>query len=325
MPGLLEQIEKLGIHHPLESKHPEIIELYNFWLESRDKFGLFNFKKFDVLNVPHHLNSKLYLTKVHRELRKFEIRIVGDEAIKNAGLDASGRFVDEVPGAEQAQLRMEFCLDNNLPYAADANLSWGGQGSKKYGVGTFPLHDNEGNVEYLLSIVCVYAKEPEEPRSARFRITCSNLPPNEIAIFNKAFDFWVQAKGKDQLPLKCKIDVTQIPRVLSKLVLYDVLEEPLDFRRRVIGEEVKALLKPQFLKKSFREQPGKGPETKVWALFETVVKTGIPRFGRLDYEGPEERISHVLALILPYSVDGMNVSNLMAIVKFFPKEKLDLS
>jgi hypothetical protein len=320
MTKLFSAIADLGIHDPAESENPDIIDLYNFWLSKRDTNGLFEYHRFDVLDLPARLVSKIELIKVRSDGTVFELQIVGGDIIENSGFDPTGMVVSDIQGAELNQKRMEFCVKSNIPYAAKGKATWGVHDDASYDVGVVPLHDHDGKVAYLLCLIC-YFEFSEATSTTLLNITCSNLPPKEIEIFDQAFYFWVRSRGNARLPLKSEIDVTQIPRLLPRLVLYDVLEEPLDFRRRVIGEGVKAVLKPDYVMKTFREQPGKGPGSKIWSFFSKVVETGIPRYSRLEYEGPEGNISYVLNLLLPYSGDGRNVSHILNVVHFVSEEK----
>ncbi|MCR9257800.1 MAG: hypothetical protein NXI16_17085 [Alphaproteobacteria bacterium] len=318
MTGLFDAAARLGIYDPIESKHPEIRALYEFWLNGRDSKGNFNYKRFDVLDLPRKLVSKIYLIRVHANEMTFEVRIVGNDVIQSAGINATGRYIGDMPGAELSQKRMEFCVKNNIPYAADAKLTWGKHDFKSFDVGTVPLHHDDGRVAYLLSVVCIYSQLEQEESPSNFNATCSNLPEEDIEIFDDAFAYWLTIKGDQKLPIKSDIDVTKIPKVLPHLILYDVLTEPLDFKRRLIGEDAKSGIRRDVIDKSFREQPGKQPGSLVWSFFKTVCQTAAPRYGRLPYEGHVEKISSALNLLLPFSDNGVDVKYIMNVIYWKP-------
>lgn len=145
----------LRIVDPTESEKSEIKDLYDFWRSSRDSNGNVLFDCFDVLDMPKHLLPIIYLIKVHRDERQFEVRIVGQNVIDLTGTNATGKFIHQMPGAELSQARMEYCVESNAPYASNGPLTWGKHAFKQFSVGTVPLHDECGKVSHLLSVVCV--------------------------------------------------------------------------------------------------------------------------------------------------------------------------
>lgn len=147
--------EDLNIQDPADAKDPEIQDMYAFWKSGLNEDGLFPYKDFDILNLPKHLLPLIYLIRVHRKALQFEVRIVGQSLIEKGGYNVTGKFVHEVPGGERTQARFEYCATENKPYISNDRLSWATHDFKKYSVGTFPFHDENGQVSYLVCVMCI--------------------------------------------------------------------------------------------------------------------------------------------------------------------------
>jgi hypothetical protein len=314
MSGLFHAVAHLGIQDPCEAVHAKITTLHEFWLSKRDAEGFFRHRDFDVLDLPRHLIAHLYLIKVHEAGNRFEVRLAGEEVNKGYGFNIMGKFIDEIPGTDISQKRMAFCVENNMAYAAEGPMTWGEKDFQNFSLATLPLHNDEGQVSYLLGVTCFYFGAAVESPATQLNIACSNLPPEDLEIFDKAFDFWIRAKGDHKVPLKSHIDITQIPQILPQVMLCEVIADPLDFRVKLVGEKIKAIITPENLGKLFSTQPGKMRGSKIWSFYEAVYETACPRYNQLDYEGPVDNISSVLNLLLPFSEDGQNVSHVMNIV-----------
>ncbi|MDF1749061.1 MAG: hypothetical protein P1V34_09335 [Alphaproteobacteria bacterium] len=315
MTGLFDAVSNLGMSNPQESPHSEITDLYAFWLKGRNSKGYFPFQDFDIVNFPRHLVTKISLIKVHAKEMRFEFRIVGNDVIERSGSNFTGCFIDEMQGAEQAQRRLEFAVKNNLPFAAEVGMSWARHDFKHYGVGSVPLHDEDGNVVYILSVLRIYSGEKSEPANPFLNISSSNLPIESIEAFDQAFDFWTSLKGATTFPLKSAIDITRIPKLIPNLVLFEIVTNPLDFRYKLIGEQVREKLSPGTLGKTLRELPNKGPGSNIWTIYETVYETGIPRYGHLNYTGHDTDITDVLNLSLPFSSTGFDITHILSIIQ----------
>lgn len=147
--------EELNISDPAEAEKLEIRDMYAFWKSGLNEAGLFPYRNFDVLDLPKHLLPLIYLIRVHRKELQFEVRIVGQSLIESSGYNVTGKFVHEVPGGERTQARFEYCVTENRPYASVDQLSWAAHDFKTYSVGTFPFHDEDGQVSNLLSVMCI--------------------------------------------------------------------------------------------------------------------------------------------------------------------------
>lgn len=309
-------LQDLGISDPSQTAEAPLRALYDYWLANRDAAGRFHFSKFDITELPGSLIPLLYLIRVHRSERRFEARVVGQSVVELSGVNHTGCFFDELPGAELTQARLEFCHDNNLPYVASGPLTWGRYDYKTFSVCGVPLHDDEGAVAYVLGVVCVHGPGGKASGAAHRLLPSSNLPKAPSPILDAAFEYWLSKKCGPEIPLRSAIDPVEIPRLLPHLMLLDVLREPLDFRYRLIGEGIQANITPGFRGKTHRQLDGKGPGSLVWEGLRKVVETGIPRYGRAPYVGPESAVKQFLDLLLPLSEDGAGVSQILIVTEF---------
>ncbi len=315
-PRLRARMRALGLADPSQASDPTLRDLYEFWLSRRDRHGRFHFARFDVTELPRHLLPQLYLIKVEPGTRRFAVRIAGQRVIDLSGTNAGGRYIDEIPGADRSQARMEFCLDTGLPYMATDALTWGAYDYKSYSVCVLPLHDDVGQIAYFLAAVCVHGMDEPVTRNAHAALRSSNLPRVESRLHEAAFECWLGARAGRPMPRSADIDLLARPEFSPYLVLVEVLRDPLDFRYRAIGALVRSHLEPRLLGHSMREPAGPGPESGLWRSFETVVETGIPRYGRTPYTGSERDVECVADLLLPLSGDGDTVSQILLVADF---------
>ncbi len=309
-------IPALNLSDPSQATDPAQRALYDYWLSNRDAAGRFHYAAFDVTELPPSLVPLIYLVRVHGEARRFEVRIVGQQVIELAGVNHMGRFIDELPGSAPTQARMEFCLDRNLPYTSSGPLDWGLYPYKSYSVCAVPLHDQGGRVAYILSVVRVHGLPAGDEAQAHRFLTASNLPKAPSPILDEAFAYWLGKRESTEIPRRTAIDPIEIPRLLPHLMLIDVLRDPLDFRYRLIGEGIRENMHRGRRGRSFRELEGKGPGSHLWKGLQKVVETGIPRFGRAPYAGPERRVKQFFDLLLPLSEDGETVSQILVATEF---------
>lgn len=313
----------LGMADPSQAQDRSLADLYEFWLARRDQRGHFHFAQFDVTEMPRSLLPFLYLIKVDREAKRFKVRIAGEQVVKLTGLNASGRYIDEIPGAERSQARMALCLEHDLPYMSTDPLTWGKFDYKSFSVCVLPLHDDAGNVAYMLAAICVHGLESPTTQSVQGHyqagLLSSNLPRIESALHEEAFTYWMSKREGGGVPLRKNIDPGEIPALLDHVIILDVLREPLDFRYRLIGDSVQANVRRGLKGGTMRNLPGKGPDSAVFKGLKKVVETGIPRYGRAPYEGPLTEVDAVFDLLLPFSEDGKSVSHILVVAEFHGK------
>jgi hypothetical protein len=123
-------------------------------------------------------------------------------------------------------------------------------------------------------------------------------------IITPAIAYWERLRGERTMPRRQDIDPVDIPRLLPFVMLVDVLDEPLDFRFRLIGGEVQTLCAPCYIGRRFSELPHMARGNKVWAAYEAVVDGRRPLTGEIDYIGDDRRVRRVKHCLMPLSQDG---------------------
>jgi hypothetical protein len=132
----------------------------------------------------------------------------------------------------------------------------------------------------------------------------------------QAYAYWQGKLGGRAMPSRRDIDPIEMPQLLAHLVLLDVVPEPLDFRFRLIGTEVRTMVARDYTGLCFSELPGKGKGSVVWGNCEKVVLSKAPLSGDPPYVGPEPKVVRCENLLLPLSEDGSEVSMILLVANF---------
>jgi hypothetical protein len=132
----------------------------------------------------------------------------------------------------------------------------------------------------------------------------------------EALLYWRSKCGERAMPARRDFDPVEVPTLLPYVMLYDVLDAPLDFRYRLIGTEARSLLARDYTGKRFSEVPGKGSGSVVWDNCAQVVLGKAP-FSRVPpYIGPERFLRRCENLLMPFSDDGATVNMILQVISF---------
>jgi hypothetical protein len=146
----------------------------------------------------------------------------------------------------------------------------------------------------------------------RHNTECCRLPPDVI---RTAKAYWQRIRAGDALPRRCDLDPVEIPKLLPHVMLVDVLADPLDFAFRLIGSEIDAIISRCCHGRRFSTIQHMAPGNKVWADYETVVRTREPLTGAVDYVGADRHVRGVRHCLMPLSADGERVTMLFVAVE----------
>jgi hypothetical protein len=135
-------------------------------------------------------------------------------------------------------------------------------------------------------------------------------------IVTVTFDYWLSKIWSRAMPARRELDPCEIPSLLPWLILTDVLDNPRDFRYRLIGTQVVAQSRCDYTGKRFSELDHAGPGSTVWADRLKVVETRQPVFSTPPYSGPKAGIATVSGIHLPLSGDGRTVDMILTAVDF---------
>lgn len=136
--------------------------------------------------------------------------------------------------------------------------------------------------------------------------------------------YW-QSKSRDcnnRIPSRKDIKEYDLGRIMSDVIILDVLSEPLDFKYRLIGTNLLEYLNGDHTGKCFSEFDGKGENSKIWQLKRHVVTTKRPIFCNVPYVGPKSDFMRVSTLMLPLASDHITIDKIMAVLNF--ETRIDL-
>ena len=142
--------------------------------------------------------------------------------------------------------------------------------------------------------------------------------PSELSAphLQEAFSYWLSKRGSRAMPSRRDIDPVEMPKLLPYLMLIDVIPEPLDFRYRLIGTEVRAISRRDYTGMLFSQLPGKGRGSVVWEGCAETVRACAPFSRTPPYVGPEQHLADCENLLLPLSEDGATVNMIMKVISF---------
>jgi hypothetical protein len=130
-----------------------------------------------------------------------------------------------------------------------------------------------------------------------------------------ALSYWERIRGSRAMPRRCDIDPVEIPRLLPFVMLVDVLENPRDFRFRLVGTEIDAITAVKLRGQRFSETPQLCEGSKVWTDYASVATTRQPLTADVDYVGTDRYVRAVRHCLMPLSEDGERVNMIFVAVE----------
>lgn len=161
-----------------------------------------------------------------------------------------------------------------------------------------------------LAELCIYKFDGEV-----FRDKAGGVLENCPDVLAELHAYWHARCGKLPFPARSDIDPVDIPSLLEYLVLMDVLQDPLDFRYRLVGGHI--------VEHSGRNVQGQtirglmadgGPraqaiQAKALAAGEVLAASQVPIFIDLSYEAPDGKSrKRVNGLMLPLGESGEGIN-----------------
>jgi hypothetical protein len=134
-------------------------------------------------------------------------------------------------------------------------------------------------------------------------------------IISKAMAYWERIRAAHAMPRRSELDPVDIPRLLPFVMLIDVLGEPLDFKFRLIGTEIDAIISDDYLGRRFSAIPHMTSGNKVWAEYETVVRRRQPLTAAVDYVGADGYVRGIRHCLMPLSADRETVDMIFVAVE----------
>ncbi|VAX02715.1 hypothetical protein MNBD_ALPHA03-286 [hydrothermal vent metagenome] len=101
----------------------------------------------DIVSLLPHIA----LVDVEGPPRRYKFRLVGTETVKAMGLDITGKYLDQLPGAEQyLKDRYDNLVETKTPYWHSGKLVWSTKSFIDYSVVGMPLSSDGLIIDKLL-------------------------------------------------------------------------------------------------------------------------------------------------------------------------------
>ncbi len=123
--------------------HPLLRELYGYWRTLANSRPMPLAAEVDPLDIPKAVLAYVFLIDVEPDGR-FRVRLAGTQTVKQSGLDTTGLYVDETPGAESVGERLAHAVLTGKPYHVVAPLTWSERKYKTYMAVMCPLASSDG-------------------------------------------------------------------------------------------------------------------------------------------------------------------------------------
>lgn len=139
-------------------------------------------------------------------------------------------------------------------------------------------------------------------------------------ILREGYGYWRGKAGDRPFPARGDFDpLLEIPKLTRNMMLLDVLEDPLDFRYRLIGDRLRHHMSENWTGRRWSEIEQQRPPNPIWLHHQWVVENRRPRFIRPNYVGPHREFMFIESAVLPLGPDPEHVDMLMLFVDFLSK------
>ena len=130
--------------------------------------------------------------------------------------------------------------------------------------------------------------------------------------------FWTdwQADNLGLLPSRRDMDTRHNRLHFSYVVVFEVLNDPLNFKYRLVGTDVRENTHGDYTGKTLRDMEGKGPGSKIWRLLDDTKQSKQPHFQKIPYVGPKKDFMKTTLLFLPLASDHQNVDKIFLVSNF---------
>lgn len=128
--------------------------------------------------------------------------------------------------------------------------------------------------------------------------------------------YWFDKRGGLAMPARADIDPAEMKTLLPHIMLFDVQQEPRDFRYRLIGTEVRHHLARDLTGQWMSGIEFQRPPSEVWSNFERAIAAGVPLVGHPPYVGPHRDYLHIEDAVCPLGTAEDGVTMLMIFADF---------
>jgi hypothetical protein len=131
------------------------------------------------------------------------------------------------------------------------------------------------------------------------------------------FDYWCARRGTRAMPSRKDIDPLDLQRHLPKLMLMDVLDDPLRVRYRLVGTDVVAATGEDRTGRISDTVAFFGEYPDVMHSYEAVIRDRAPKLYREPFRNRKNSTTYETdTLLLPLSSDGERVDMVLVYFQF---------
>ena len=147
-----------------------------------------------------------------------------------------------------------------------------------------------------------------------------NFSDRELSSEQRQFlAYWQEQSGNQIAPRRQGFDVLHVPTLMSRVVIFDVLRNPLDFRYRLVGTVVREMSAREYTGMKLSEIEGRGPGSTIWSVLDEVRSSREPAFRSIPYIGPKKDFLKLNNLFLPWVDDNMETDMIVLVCDFVSK------
>jgi hypothetical protein len=132
--------------------------------------------------------------------------------------------------------------------------------------------------------------------------------------------YWLARRGERRFPSRKDIEPTDIPHLLSGIVLLDVHYDPLDFEYRLLGGDITTRF-GNLKGKRVRKAAAINVSSSAYRNYCEVVETGVPQFleGTAIGAYRQGRPALMSRVHCPLSADGETIDKIVSYLAFLEK------
>lgn len=126
------------------------------------------------------------------------------------------------------------------------------------------------------------------------------------------------------IPSRADFPPNKFAKLMSNVIVFDVLHDPMDFHFRLMGTGVREYTHKDFTGKNLSDLVDKGPGSKRWTQLQTVVEKKEPLYDSLPYVGPRVSIKSATVLLVPMAKDYQNIDKVFQVTNFIERRPIKL-
>lgn len=133
-------------------------------------------------------------------------------------------------------------------------------------------------------------------------------------------DYWTKwAEKNGGIPARRDINVRDVGMHMPYVVVFDILNDPLDFQYKLVGTQVAAHTHGDYTGKKLSEMEGKGPGSKIWGFLDQARETKQPLMKEVPYVGPMAAFMRSTLLFLPLASNHETPDKIFLVSNFISK------